>query len=432
VTSYSIELARQAPREAAVPGWLTVLLATACGLLACNVYSPQPIAGPIAASLGIPPSATGIIVTFTQVGFGAGLLLIVPLADLVENRRLVLILIGIAAAALLGAAFSTNSLTYLVSALLVGVGSVAVQVLVPYASHIAPEAIRGRVVGNVMSGLMIGILLARPAASFVTQFASWHAVFYVSAGSMLVLAVVLRLCLPKRVPVARVSYGALLKSMGNLAATTPVLQRRAFYQFCLFGAFSLFWTTVPLLLSGPSFQMSQGGVALFALVGGAGAIAAPVAGRVADKGWTRPATALAILAVAAAFLVTHFANEGTGSSLAPLIAAAILLDFGMTANLTLSQRAIFVLGPEYRSRLNGLFISAFFAGGAAGSSLGGWAYAMGGWSFTSWIGFALPVAALVFFFTEWRRTPPQAHAASAEEQASFGDAARLQTSSRCC
>ena len=228
-------------------------------------------------------------------------------------------------------------------------------------------------------------------------------VFYISAGALCFLALALRLGLPKRVPVARITYGTLLTSMGYLAAGTRVLQRRALYQACLFGAFSLFWTTVPLLLIGPRFHLSQGGVALFALAGGAGVVAAPVAGRIADNGWTRPATAFAILAVAAAFLVTRFAADGSDGSLALLVATAILLDFGMTANLTLGQRAIFLLAPEFRSRLNGLYMSAFFAGGAAGSALGGWAYATGGWPLVSWIGFAFPIAALCLFVTELRQ-----------------------------
>jgi predicted MFS family arabinose efflux permease len=191
--------------------------------------------------------------------------------------------------------------------------------------------------------------------------------------------------------------------MGRLALTTRILQRRALYQACLFGAFSLFWTTVPLLRMGPAFHLSQGGVALFALVGGAGAIAAPIAGRAADKGWTEPATAFAILCVAVAILITRFAAAGSSLGIPLLIAAAILLDFGMTANLTLGQRAIFVLGAEYRSRLNGLYMSAFFSGGAVGSTLGGFAYALGGGSLASWIGFALPMLALAFFLLDWIR-----------------------------
>jgi predicted MFS family arabinose efflux permease len=377
-----------------------VLLATACGLLVANVYYSQPIAGSIAFSLGLAPANTGLIVALTQAGFGAGLLLIVPLGDLIENRRLVLILIGVSAVGLLGCALSVRPLAYLASALLVGLGSVAVQVLVPYAAHMAPEAIRGRVVGNVMSGLMIGILLARPASSFLTQLVSWHMVFYISTGSMLALALSLRLGMPKRVPVAGVTYGTLIKSMAHLGLRTRVLQRRAFYQACLFGAFSLFWTTVPLLLTGPAFHMTQNGIALFALAGCGGVVAAPLAGRVADKGWTRPATAFAILAVAAAFLVTRFAAAGSSVDIALLVGAAILLDFGMTANLTLGQRAIFVLGGEYRSRFNGLYMSVFFVGGAIGSAVGGWAFAAAGWVLASWIGFTFPIVALALFLTE--------------------------------
>ena len=391
------------PDPEEMPSWMTMLFAVASGLLAANVYYSQPIAELIATSLGLSSSATGLIVAFTQAGFGIGLFLIVPLGDLMENRRLVLTLIGVTALALLTTATSAAPLVYLASALLVGLGSVAVQVLIPFAAHMAPERVRGRVVGNVMSGLMIGIMLARPASGFATQVMSWHAVFYLSGGSMVALALALALALPRRQPAVTISYLALLKSMGRLALTTPILQRRALYQACLFGAFSLFWTTVPLLLMGSAFHFSQGGVALFALVGGAGAIAAPIAGRAADKGWTEPATIFAILCVAVAILITRFAAAGSPLGIPLLIAAAILLDFGMTANLTLGQRAIFVLGAEYRSRLNGLYMSAFFAGGAVGSTLGGFAYALGGWSLASWIGFALPMLALAFFVTDWIR-----------------------------
>ena len=167
-------------------------------------------------------------------------------------------------------------------------------------------------------------------------------------------------------------------------------------------SFSLFWTTTPLLLAGPGFQMSQAGIALFALAGVAGAIAAPIAGRIADRGWIRPATGLAMSAVAVAFLIGHLARAGTPWSVALLVFAAILLDFGVSANVTLGQRAIFSLGAEYRSRLNGIYMSTFFIGGALGSAVGGWAFARGGWDLTSWIGFSLPIAGLLYFGTERR------------------------------
>ena len=386
--------------ERTLSPWLTFLLASACGLIAANIYYAQPLAGPISASLGLSSEATGLIVTLTQIGFTVGLLLIVPLGDLVENRRLVLVAIGIAAFGLLGAALSPQALPFLASALFIGLGSVAVQILVPYAAHMAPVAVRGRVVGNVMSGLMLGIMLARPAASFITQVSSWHTVFFLSAGAMVVLGLVLSRALPPRMPKSTISYGALLASMVRLAATTPVLQRRALYHACLFAAFSLFWTTTPLLLAGPAFRLSQGGIALFALAGVAGAIATPIAGRVADRGWSRPATAFAMLCVAAAFLITRIAPEGSPLALALLVVAAVLLDFGMSANMSVGQRAIFTLSADLRGRLNGLYMATFFIGGAIGSAAGGWAYAQGGWALTSWTGIAFPIAALAYFLTE--------------------------------
>jgi predicted MFS family arabinose efflux permease len=390
------------PAAQAVSTRMTLLLAFACGLIAANLYYAQPLAGPIGVALGLSPGATGLIVTLTQIGYGIGLLFVVPLGDLLETRRLVLTLIGLAMLALLGVALATHPLPFFAATLGIGVASVAVQVLVPYAAHLAPEAVRGRVVGNVMSGLMLGIMLARPVSSFIAQMASWHAVFFISAGAMGLLALMLALALPPRTPASTLSYRALLASMAHLARTTPSLQRRSLYQAGLFAAFSLFWTTVPLLLAGPAFQLSQGGIALFALAGVAGAVASPIAGRLADKGWTTPATAFAMLAVAAAFLMTHLGAPGSRFSLGLLVAAGILLDFGVTTNLVLGQRAIFVLGAEYRSRLNGLYMATFFAGGAIGSALGGWAFAHGGWALASWLGFALPITALLYFATEKR------------------------------
>jgi predicted MFS family arabinose efflux permease len=387
-------------------GGLSFLLASATGLIAANLYYGQPLAGPIGATLGLSAQATGLIVTLTQIGYGTGLLLIVPLGDLVENRGLVLGLIGLATVGLVGAAMATHAATFLAAALLIGLGSVAVQVLVPYAAHMAPEAIRGRVVGNVMSGLMLGIMLARPVSSFVAEFFSWRAIYWVSALAMSLLAILLARTLPRRTAPVRMGYGTLLVSMAEMMLRTRILQRRALYQACLFSAFSLFWTVIPLLLAGPAFRLTQGGIALFALAGGAGAVATPIAGRLADRGWTRPATSLAMLAVAAAFLMTHLVPMGSTVALGLLVAAAILLDFGVAANLTLGQRAIFVLGAAHRSRLNGLYMATFFAGGAIGSAVGGWAFAHGGWTLASWIGFALPIAALLFQQTERRRTAP--------------------------
>jgi predicted MFS family arabinose efflux permease len=379
---------------------MTFLLAAACGLIAANLYYAQPLIGPISTSLGLSSGAAGLIVTLTQIGYGLGLLLIVPLGDLFENRKLILSVMALGTLAVVGAGLASTPVPFLASAFFIGLGSVAIQIIVPYAAHMAPEAHRGQAVGNVMSGLMVGIMLARPASSFIAEFLPWHMVFFISAAVLVVLAIVLARALPPRVPQTGLSYGALLASMGRLVATTPILRRRSLYHACMFAAFSLFWTTTPLLLSGPEFGLSQGQIALFALAGAAGAIAAPISGRLADKGWSYLATRLSMISVAVAFLVTHIAPTGSMLALGLLTFAAILLDFGVTTNLVLGQRAIFVLGAEYRSRLNGLYMATFFAGGAIGSALGGWLYAEGGWWATSMLGLALPVVALLYSLSE--------------------------------
>lgn len=380
--------------------WMTFMFAAACGLVAANIYYGQPLAGPISVALGFSPAATGLIVTLTQIGYGLGLLLIVPLGDLLENRRLVLSLIGCCAIALLAAAFSWSPSLFLLASLCIGIGSVAVQVLVPFAAHMAPDASRGQVVGNVMSGLLCGIMLARPVASFIAEYSSWHVVYILSAILMVVLAIALRLILPTRLPHTSLRYGQLLASMGHLALHTRLLQRRAIYQACMFGAFSLFWTTTPLLLASPAFGLSQNGIALFALAGAAGAVASPIAGRLADRGFSMWATAFAMLLGTGAFLLAHFSGSGSTLSLAMLTLSGVLLDFGVQTNLVIGQRSIYALSAAHRSRLNGLYMATFFCGGAFGSAIGGWAYASGGWSLTSWIGVCFPVVALIIFATE--------------------------------
>ena len=381
------------------PAWITLLLACACGLIVANLYYAQPLAGPIGASLGLSPSATGLIVTLTQIGYGIGLLFIVPLGDLVETRRLVRVLIALVAVALLGAALSTRPLPFLAAVLAIGLVSVAAQVLVPYAAHLAPPAQRGRMVGNVMSGLLMGIMLARPVASFIAQAASWHAVFFLSAGAMVVLGLLLGVALPPRRPAATLPYGRLLASMAHLARTSLVLRRRALYHAAMFGAFSVFWTTAPLRLA-QEFGLSQSGIALFALAGVAGAIASPIAGRLADAGHGRVATFLAMGCAIAAFALSRAGAPGSTTALAAMVAAGIVLDFGVTTNLVVGQRAIFSLGDAVRSRLNGLYMATFFGGGAIGSAFGGLAFAHAGWPGAAWLGLALPVAALAYAASE--------------------------------
>ncbi|BET56345.1 MULTISPECIES: MFS transporter [Bacillus] len=379
---------------------LTLLLATACGIIVANLYYAQPLVGLISKAIGLSPGSAGLIVTLTQIGYVAGLLFLVPLGDIIENKKLVVASLLLSAAALTLTAFVKHGTLFLAAAFFVGLGSIAAQVLVPFASYLASDAARGRVVGNVMSGLLLGIMLSRPISSLVADIWGWNAIFALSAVVSVILAIVLSKVLPARKPTANTNYTALLGSMWKLLRTTPVLRRRAIYHAFVFGAFSLFWTTVPLLLSGPDFHFSQKAIALYALVGIAGAVAAPIGGRLADRGLTRLATGIALGVVVVSLLLPLMIQSSSPVGITVLVAAAILLDMGVSANLVLSQRAIFSLAPEIRSRLNGLFMAIFFLGGAIGSSIGGWAYASGGWSTALWIGIAFPVIALLYFITE--------------------------------
>lgn len=379
---------------ARISSGMTMLLAAAAGIIVANLYYAQPLVGPIGAALGLPASATGLVVTLTQIGYCLGLLFIVPLGDLVENRRLIVSGLVATGGALALAANASAAWQFLLAALAIGLGAVVAQVLVPFAAHMAPEATRGQTVGKVVSGLLLGIMVARPVASVLAGFGGWQAVFGIAAALVLLLAVVLHFKLPQRRPAATQRYGALIASLWPVLANTVVLRRRALYHAGLFGAFSLFWTVVPQVLAGPDFGLSQNGIALFALVGMAGAVASPIAGRLADAGHTLGATAIALAVGALSFMLPLLEPESKPLALGLLALAAIVLDAAVAANLVLGQRALFALGAEIRSRLNGLYFALFFAGGALGSALGGWVYAQYGWHAALVTGMLLPALAL--------------------------------------
>ena len=381
---------------------LNLLLAAAVGIIAANLYYAQPLVALIAKSLDLDPSKAGLVVTLTQIGYCFGVLFIVPLGDLVENRRLILGMILLAILSILSLGFATQLFPYFMAAFSVGLGVSSVQIIVPYAAHMSTPENSGRIVGSLMSGLMMGIMLSRPIASLLTDLISWHAVFYLSALIMTALAFALYKALPERRPHHDgLKYSALLASMGSLVLHNPVLRRRAIYQACMFGAFCLFWTASPLLLAGPEFHLTQTEIAIFAFAGIAGAISAPFAGKYGDRGYSRSVTAIAMVSGIVSFLITHLFAPGSLGALAFLVISAILLDAGVTANLVTGQRAIFALEPRYRSRLNGLYLAIIFVGGSLGSFIGAWGYARGGWQLTSWMGVLFPTIALLYFATEW-------------------------------
>jgi predicted MFS family arabinose efflux permease len=376
---------------------LIALIAISAGLAVANIYYAQPLIELIANELGLHAGLAGLIVALTQLGYGVGLLLVVPLSDRFENRKLVVAALVGVVIGLLGVALSNSALTFLIATFIVGISAVATQILVPFASHLASPEERGRVVGIVMGGLLGGIMLARPFSSSIAGWLGWRAVFYVSAVLMIVLIVVLMRALPPRRPPPGVTYWQIMGSLPGLIRGTPVLRRRAFYQGMLFAAFNTFWTSVPLLLS-DRFGFGQQGIALFALAGAAGALAAPLAGRLADRGLTRPATGVALAATLVAFVASG--AGGQIHSLFVLVAAALLLDAAVQVNQVLSLRTIYMLAPEQRGRLNGLFMTFVFICGSAGSLLAPAVYVAWGWVGVAALGSLFCAAALVFYATE--------------------------------
>src|SRR3954454_18035342 len=275
-------------------GRLVALLAVACGATVANLYYAQPLLDTIARALGVSAGTAGLLVTATQAGYVTGLLFIVPLGDLLQRRTLVARLLVVDALALAVAAAAPAFGVLAAALAAVGVTSCAAQILVPFASSLAPEAERGRVVGRVMSGLLLGILLARTVAGIVAALGGWRLIYGLAAGAMLVLAVVLRRALPVvEPPEGRLVYGTLLRSVGTLIREEPTLRRRMAFGFASMFSFSGFWTSIAFLLSGPQYGYSEAVIGLFSLAGLPGAWVAAIAGRVPDAGHQLAGTRLA-------------------------------------------------------------------------------------------------------------------------------------------
>ncbi|KWB35031.1 MFS transporter [Burkholderia cepacia] len=389
----------------ALSAGMTLFFAATVGVIVMDLFAAQPLTGPISADLHLPPGLAGLVAMLPQLGYAAGLVLLVPLVDLLENRRLIVATLAACAAALALPAFTRSGTVFLLATLVAGAASSVIQMLVPMAAAMAPEAQRGRAVGNVMSGLMLGILLSRPLASLIAGSAGWRSFYLLAALANAAIAIVLALRLPSRTPSITAGYRALLASMGRLLADEPVLRRHALSAAFAMAAFSAFWTAVGLRLAQPPFGLDLHGIALFAFAGASGAIVTPLAGRAGDRGLGPAAqriahgamlAALALLGIAGAGWFGFDAHAHRGLALALLAGGAALLDAGVIVDQTIGRRAINLLNPAARGRLNGLFVGLFFIGGALGAALAGSAWAWGGWSAVCGVGFAFAGAAAVF------------------------------------
>ncbi|MCA3186006.1 MAG: MFS transporter [Cupriavidus sp.] len=380
-------------------GTLVALFSLCAGVLVANLYYAQPIIELIGPAVGLSAQSASVIVSLTQIGYAIGLFFLVPLADLLENRRLLMISGVAAAASLVGAALSSQPGVFLLVSLLLGLSSVSVQILIPLAAHLAPEALRGRTVGTIMGGLLSGILLSRPLSSMAAQWFGWRAVFFIAAGMTLATVLIIAMTLPRRVPQHRASYGSLLASLWHLFTRFAVLRQRALLQGLLFAAFSLFWTAAPLELA-TRYGLSQSQIGVFALVGALGAVAAPIAGRLADAGHTRVASFAATVVAALAFVPGLIHGH---AGLYGLALTGIVLDFAVQMNMVLGQRAVYALDAHSRARLNALYMTAIFAGGAVGSAIASALYTHAGWHGVVAAGSGLALVALVALAITSRR-----------------------------
>jgi predicted MFS family arabinose efflux permease len=350
-------------------------MASATGLAVGSNYFAQPLLPTMARELGLSTAKAGVIVTTAQLGYAAGLLFIVPLGDLFERRGLIVLMALLTAAGLLITALAPSFFLVLVGTALTGLFSVVAQVLVPFAATLAVPEQRGKVVGTVMSGLLLGILLARTVAGGLTSLGGWRTVYFAGAGAMLLATWALRRALPRHHQPVDLSYFRLLLSVFALFRDEPILRTRALIGAAVFGTFSVFWTSMAFLLAGPPHRMPAGTIGLFGLVGVAGALAASSAGRLADRGKGDWATGGGLLVLLASWLPLALVKH----SLAAFMVGVLLLDLAVQGVHISNQAAIYRIRPEARNRLTAAYMTSYFLGGAAGSLFSAAAYSRFGW-----------------------------------------------------
>ncbi|WP_225100415.1 MFS transporter [Streptomyces sp. CoH27] len=378
---------------------LITLLAAACGLIAACLYYCQPLLPRIADSYGASPSAAGALVTATQAGYTLGLLLIVPLGDIVARRRLIAILLGAAGAGMLLSGAAPALWVLQAGGFAVGAGAVVIQILIPYAASIVPADQRGRAMATLLTGVLLGILCSRTAAGLLGGAFGWRTVFLAAAGTLAAVALLLVRLLPPSPPDVSLGYGAQLAATLRLAAAEPVLRRRSLIGACCFAAFSVFWATSAFLLAGPHYGWSTSAIGLFALVGAAGAIAAKATGRIVDTGREAVATGVLLALGVAAFA----ALWPGGRSLVWLVAGVLVLDVVVHGVHLLNMSVVYDLPDHPRARIASVYMTSYYLGGAAGSAIGVTAYRFGGWGAVPATGAALLAVALVVWAVGLRR-----------------------------
>lgn len=381
------------------------LFALASGLAVANVYFAHPLLDVIADDLGLSHAAAGVIVGATQLGYGLGLVLLVPLGDLVDRRKLIIAQSLLSVLALVSVGFSSSAAMLLASVATVGLLAVVTQALVAYAASLASPSERGHVVGIVTSGIVLGILSARSVAGILTDLSGWRTVYVASAWLTSAVALLLWWALPRQgKPRAELSYPALIRSLATLLIEEPVLRIRGVIGMLIFANITTLLAPLVLPLSAPPLSLSHTEIGLFGLAGAAGALGAVRAGRWTDAGYGQRTTGIALALMLAAWVPISM----LGHSILWLIVGVVVIDFGLQAVHVTNQAMIYRVRPEAQNRLTAAYMLFYSIGSAIGSSTSTIVYAWGGWAGVCITGAGISLATIGFWLLTLKATPAAA------------------------
>lgn len=375
----------------------TLIMAVTCGMAVANIYYNQPLLGIMQDAFTGQEMLTGLVPTATQLGYALGLILLVPLGDRIERRRLILMQTAALSVALASVAMAPNATVLLVASICVGMTASVAQQILPFAAEMASPERRGSTIGIVISGLLCGILLSRVLSGVIGEYFGWRAMFWLGLVLAVLMGLVLARALPLSSPKTNGSYSKLLQSLFVLWHQEPVLRRATIIQACVFGSFSALWTILALRLD-THYHLGANVAGLFGMVGTAGVLFAPAAGRIADRRGPRFVIGLSTLAMLAGWVLLGIWNTVTG-----MITGVVLLDFGAQGAQISNQHVIHGLRPEARNRLVAILMGGMFTGGALGSAGSSLAWNFGGWPAVCCIAAVLAIlACLIHLFA--RRT----------------------------
>ncbi|WP_036669268.1 MFS transporter [Pedobacter borealis] len=353
-----------------------LLMAFCTGLIVANIYYCQPLVILIAKDFNLTETDAGKITYLTQIGYALGLFLLVPLGDMFERKKQILVITGLAILALLIAAVSHTFFVLEVASVLIGGCSIVPQLILPLAANLSTDENRGANIGMIMSGLLVGILASRAVSGSIGFWLGWRAVYYIAAGICGLLILLMAKRFPPSYPAFKGTYKELMRSMFSYIKTQPALRETSIINFLAFAIISAFWTTMVLFLANPPFNFQTLQIGLFGIAGAAGALAAPLVGKLSDGNNPRKNLMIGFILQIVSIALFYF----TGSHLYLFVIGIVLIDIGQQAIHVTNQTRIYNLIPEARNRLNTIFMSVSFIGASCGSALGLWLWDQGGWA----------------------------------------------------